>query len=53
MFKILNMKNRIEKLNIEKDDITKFNYGLYLLMLFLALPIITGLLLIWFKLKLI
>lgn len=51
MFKNLNMKNRIENLNVENDDITKFNYVLYLLMLFLALPLITGILLIWFKLK--
>lgn len=45
----LNMKNRIEKLNIESDDITTSDYVLYLLIMFLALPIITGLLLIWFK----
>ncbi len=43
------MKNRIEKLNIESDNITTSDYVLYLLIMFLALPIITGLLLMWFK----
>ena len=45
------MKKNIEKINTEEGSIGSYNYVLYLIILFLALPIITGILLIWFKMK--
>ena len=49
MFEIFDMKKNIEKISTDEGNISTFNYVLYLIILFLALPIIAGILLIWFK----
>ena len=46
MFEKFDMKK-----SIEEGNISTYKYILYLLILFLALPLITGILLIWFKIK--